>query len=157
MSLSKLQELAMDMETWRATVHGVTNCQTWLSNWTELLFIHYWDSWSIKGSFFFFPSKFVREDCLDIWLVTIIAGKLKQHIKRVTESRNQNHFLIIVFIHFLHLENLCVFNLWWTFVCFDSYGYKNFGEQRPINKSLESHYFSQRWGAGFLHRTTVYI
>ena len=37
MSLSKLQKLDMDRKAWRASVHGVAKCQTWLTTWTELM------------------------------------------------------------------------------------------------------------------------
>ena len=39
MSLSRLQELVIDREVWRAAIHGVAKNLTQLSNWTELNWI----------------------------------------------------------------------------------------------------------------------
>ena len=36
MSLGELRKLVMDMEAWRAVVHGVEKSRTRLSDWTEL-------------------------------------------------------------------------------------------------------------------------
>ena len=44
MSLSKLRELVMDRESWRAIVHEVSESQTWLSDWTELN----WATWEAQ-------------------------------------------------------------------------------------------------------------
>ena len=53
MGLSKLQELVMDGEVWRAAAHGVTKSQTQLSDWTELNRIYF--QWRF---FLFFPHLF---------------------------------------------------------------------------------------------------
>ena len=77
MSLSKLQEIEKDRETWHAEFHGVTKNQTWLSDWTTTVHRHSWSLWKytvVEG-----------DTIICLYGVYIWFAKIKRrHIKQCT-------------------------------------------------------------------------
>ena len=92
MSLSKLRELVIDREAWRAVIHGVAKSQTWLSNWTELNhsictnhYIRYekrtqrWITFQLSGNF---QSSKLHSTC--IW-VSILLNEARVSLRYLHE------------------------------------------------------------------------
>ena len=71
MSLSKLQGTVKNREAWHAAVHGVTESQTWLSNWTAKRII-------MSGQFIFLPQFLPPHNKnLEWWIKVFKIGKLQ--------------------------------------------------------------------------------
>ena len=74
-NLSELQELMMDRDAWRAAIHGVTESQTRLSDWTELNWCIYICSLILsKESISVQFSCSVMSDSATPWIVSLQAS-----------------------------------------------------------------------------------
>ena len=92
MDLSKFCETVKDREAWRAAVHGVAKCQTWLSNWTTIIFHIY---------------VITTQKSFPIW--SCLRFQLDQYILPMALYRHWIHFFIPPLIYCLPSHNINYF------------------------------------------------
>ena len=95
MSLSKLRELVMDREAWRAAVHGVTKTWTRLSDWTE--WFNRFKDFDVSDEIFTIISLSLVLDRLpqELWAPPDYLLTLQSHFYTNKQSQWNAFFLLI--------------------------------------------------------------
>ena len=83
LSLSKLQELVMDREAWRAAVHGVAKSWTRLSDWTDWCML-YTCPVHIR-----FPPSLPHPHCYDYYQIHTISRIMQIWVRLLTNTELQ--------------------------------------------------------------------